>query len=111
MKYGFRYNLGLELATQEYIFAHAQQTNTPDAPRIPKIAHHFFDKYQIMYLVMERIKLQESPPDLEARIQKAIKWLSEVPLPSNYALGPLGRGNIRHNFFQGSEAPFIYRTS
>ena len=48
---------------------------------------------------MERIKLQESPPDLAARIQKAMK-LSEVPLPSNYALGPVGSGRIRHKFFK-----------
>ncbi|KIO05616.1 hypothetical protein M404DRAFT_999746 [Pisolithus tinctorius Marx 270] len=107
VKYGARRDLELELATQEFIFTHAQQTNAPDAPRIAKIVHHFVDKWT-MYLVMERIKLQESPPDLAARIQKAMKWLSEVPLPSNYALGPIGRGPIRHMFFKDFEAPFVF---
>ena len=61
-----------------------------------------------MYLVMERIKLQESPPDLAARIQKAVKWLSEVPLPSNHVLGPVGGGRIRHKFFKEFKAPFEF---
>lgn len=55
---------------------------------------------------MEGIKLQESPPDLAARVQKAMKWLSEVPLPSNHALGPVGGGRIRHRFFKDFKAPF-----
>ena len=107
VKYGSRSDLESELATHKYIFAHAQQTNTPDTPRIPQIVHHFVDQ-NAMYLVMERIKLQESPPDLAARKQKAIKWLTELPLPSNYALGPVGRGLIRHRFFNDSEAPFVF---
>ena len=110
VKYGHQRDLEPELATREYIFAHAQQTNTPDAPRIPQILHRFVDQ-RTLYLVMERIKLQESPPDLPARIQKAIKWLSEIPLPSNYALGPVGRGIIRHRFFKDGEAPLFSRTS
>ena len=82
----------------------------PDAPRIARIVHHFVDQ-RTMYLVMERIKLQESPPDLAARAQKAVKWLSEVPLPPNYALGPVGGGRIRHKFFKEFKAPFESRTS
>lgn len=61
-----------------------------------------------MYLVIERIKLQESPPDLPARIQKAMKWLSEVPLSStNHALVPVGGGCIYHKFFKEFKAPFV----
>ncbi|KJA22694.1 hypothetical protein HYPSUDRAFT_40793 [Hypholoma sublateritium FD-334 SS-4] len=61
-----------------------------------------------MYLVMERIRLQESPPDLDARIQKAMKWLSEVPPLSDQPLGPIGGGCIRHKFFKESKAPFVF---
>jgi hypothetical protein len=89
VKFGAQRDLEPERATQEFIFNHAQQPQSPDPPRISKIVHHFVDE-TTMYLVMERIKLQESPPDLAARIQEAIKWLSEVPLPSNPTLGPVG---------------------
>ncbi|KIM51729.1 hypothetical protein SCLCIDRAFT_18312 [Scleroderma citrinum Foug A] len=74
VKHGVRRDLEPERATQEFIFAHS---NTPDAPRIARIVHHFVDQ-RTMYLVMERIKLQESPPDLLARAQKAVKWLLEL---------------------------------
>ena len=104
VKYGARRDLEPELATQGFIF---NQTKTSDAPRIAQIVHHFVDQ-RTMYLVMGRIKLQESPPSLAARIQKAMKWLSEVPLPSNYALGPVGRGRIRHKFFKDFKAPFVF---
>ena len=104
VKYGTLRDLKPELATQEFIFNHAQQPQTPVPPRIAKILYHFFDE-RTMYLVMERIALQESPPDL-ARIQEAIKWLSEVPLPSNPTLGPVGGGCIRHRFFKDFKAPF-----
>ena len=104
VKYGTLRDLEPELATQEFIFNYAQQPQTPVPPRIAKILYHFFDE-RTMYLVMERIALQESPPDL-ARIQEAIKWLSEVPLPSNPTLGPVGGGCIRHRFFKDFKAPF-----
>ncbi len=98
----------LSAQTQEYIFAHAQQSNnTPDAPRIARIIHHFVDNCT-MYLVMERINLQEFPLDLAARTQKAVKWLSEVPLPSNHTLGPVGGGHIRHKLFKNFTAPFDF---
>ncbi|KAH8986802.1 hypothetical protein EDB86DRAFT_2224657 [Lactarius hatsudake] len=103
VKYGNPKDLGPEPATQESIFNHAQQPQTPVPPRIAKILHHFVDDEATMYLVMERINLQVSPPDLATRIQEAIKWLSEVPLPSNPTLGPAGGGPIRHRFFK---APF-----
>ncbi|KAH9169783.1 hypothetical protein EDB89DRAFT_1982495 [Lactarius sanguifluus] len=106
VKYGTREDLEPELATQEFIFNHAQQPQTPVPPRIAKILHHFVDDEVTMYLVMEHINLQVSPPDLATRIQEAIKWLSEVPLPSNPTLGPAGGGPIRHGFFKDFKAPF-----
>ncbi|KAH8979489.1 hypothetical protein EDB86DRAFT_2814548 [Lactarius hatsudake] len=106
VKYGNPKDLEPEPATQESIFNHAQQPQTPVPPRIAKILHHFVDDEATMYLVMERINLQVSPPDLATRIQEAIKWLSEVPLPSNPTLGPAGGGPIRHRFFKDFEAPF-----
>ncbi|KAH9058924.1 hypothetical protein EDB83DRAFT_2610973 [Lactarius deliciosus] len=87
VKYGNPKDLEPELATQEFIFNHAQQPQTPVPPRIAKILHHFVDDEATMYLVMERINLQ-------------------VPLPSNPTLGPAGGGPIRHRFFKDFEAPF-----
>jgi hypothetical protein len=107
VKYGAQRDLEPELATQEYIFTYARQSKTPDAPRIAKIVHHFVDQ-RTMYLVMEHIKLQESPPDLVARIPKTMKWLSKVPLASNPMLGPVGAGCICHRFFKNSKAPFDF---
>ena len=77
-----------------------------DHPRIAKILHHFVDQ-RIMYLVMDRINLQVSPPDLAARIQEATKWPSELPLPSNHTLGPVGHSRIRHKLKE-FEAPSIF---
>ena len=37
VKYGTPEDLKPELATQEYIFAHAQQSDTPDASRVAKL--------------------------------------------------------------------------
>ncbi|KAG5634635.1 hypothetical protein H0H81_001317 [Sphagnurus paluster] len=111
VKFGYQRDLEPERATQEFFFNHAQaqqpQTSTPRPPCIAKIVHHFVEKYT-MYLVMERIKLQESPPDLAARIHEAMKWLSEVPPPPNSTLGPVGGGPIRHKFFQEFVAPFTF---
>ena len=107
VKYGDVKYIEPELATQEYLFHHAQQPQTPEPPRIAKIVHHFVYE-NTMYLVMERIKLQVSPPDLETKIQGAIEWLSKVPPPSNPKLGPVGGGLIRHKFFKDHEAPFIF---
>src|SRR6266404_5293728 len=37
-----------------------------------------------------------------------MKWLLEVPPPSNNALGPIGRGHIHHRFFKEFKAPFVF---
>ncbi|KAG6851778.1 hypothetical protein C0991_006225 [Blastosporella zonata] len=103
VKYGTPTDLEPETAMQEFIFNHAQQ---PQTPRIARIVHHFVDEWT-MYLVMERITLQKSPPDL-AKVEEAVRWLSEVPLPSNPMLGPVGGGRIRHKFFKDYIAPFNF---
>lgn len=108
VKYGARRDLEPELATQKYIFAHAQRSTTDaDAPRIARIVHHFVDQ-GTMYVVMEHIALQDSPPDLDVRIHKAMKWLSEVPPLSGQPLGPVGGGRIHHKFFKEYKAPFVF---
>lgn len=107
VKFGSVRDVEPERATQDYLFNHAQQCQSQDTPRIAKILHHFVDDDRCnMYLVMESIQLQESPPDLVERIQKALVWLSEVPLPPNQTLGPVGGGRIHHKFFKNSQAPF-----
>lgn len=105
VKYGAAKDLEPELVTQEYLFRCAQRPQTPEPPRIAQIVHYFVHQ-DTMYLVMERIKLQESPPDLVMRIQGAVEWLSKVPPPSDLKLGPVGGGPIRHRFFKDSIAPF-----
>ena len=104
VKYGAAKDLIPELATQEYLYAYAQQ---PQTPRIARIVLHFVDQ-NTMYLVMERIELQTFPPDLAKRIQETVEWLSNVPLPPNLSLGPVGGGVIRHKFFKDWKAPFIF---
>jgi hypothetical protein len=104
------YRACVHIGTDYFVKYGAQrdlEPETPDAPRIAKIVHHFVDQ-RTMYLVMEHIKLQESPPDLVARIPKTMKWLSKVPLPSNPTLGPVGAGRICHRFFKNSKAPFDF---
>ena len=75
MKYAAKRDLEPELAIHEYIFTCAQHSKSPDAPRIDKIVlvDHFVDQ-RTKYLVMEHIKLQESPPDLAGRIAKTMKY-------------------------------------
>ncbi|KIK20264.1 hypothetical protein PISMIDRAFT_682436 [Pisolithus microcarpus 441] len=107
VKYGAAHDLEPERATQEYFYQHAQQPQTPEPPRIAKIVHHFIHQHT-MYLVMERIELQVSPPDLAKRIQGAVEWLANVPPPPNSKLGPVGGGFIRHKFFKDHEAPFEF---
>ncbi|KAI6012185.1 hypothetical protein PISMIDRAFT_104192 [Pisolithus microcarpus 441] len=107
VKYGAAQDLEPELAIQEYFYQHAQQPQTPEPPRIAKIIHHFIHQHT-MYLVMERIELQVSPPDLAKRIQGAVEWLANVPPPPNSTLGPVGGGVIRHSFFKDREAPFEF---
>ncbi|CAA7271821.1 unnamed protein product [Cyclocybe aegerita] len=60
------------------------------------------------YVVMELVKLVESPPNLDTRIVDAIKWLATVPAPPGHLLGPLGGGCIRHSFFADGETPEPY---
>ncbi|KAI6021854.1 hypothetical protein PISMIDRAFT_690681 [Pisolithus microcarpus 441] len=107
VKYGAAQDLEPELTTQEYFYQHAQRPQTPEPPRIAKTVHHFIHQHT-MYLVMERIELQVSPPDLAKRIQGAVEWLANVPPPPNSKLGPVGGGVIRHKFFKDHEAPFEF---
>ncbi|KAI6006866.1 hypothetical protein EDD15DRAFT_2394117 [Pisolithus albus] len=107
VKYGNAKDLEPERATQEYFYQYTQQPQTPEPPRIAKIVHHFIHQHT-MYLVMERIELQVSPPDLAKRIQGAVEWLANVPPPPNSKLGPVGGGFIRHRFFKDYKAPFEF---
>lgn len=94
-----------EIVTQMYISKYAE--DTPGTPRIPKIIHHFRDQ-QLMYLVMEYIKLADDPPDISERTTEALRWLSEVPAPPDHVVGPLGGGIIRHSFFKDYRAPLLF---
>ena len=88
VKYGAAKNLEPELATQEYLFHHAQQSQTPETPRIAKIVHHF---------------VYQKTPDLATRIQGAIEWLSKVPPPSN----PRRHYSLPHHYHLRHHLPVV----
>ncbi|KAG8758370.1 hypothetical protein FRC11_003771, partial [Ceratobasidium sp. 423] len=104
VKFGNHTDLLPEIATQMYIFEHA--TSDPDAPRIPKVVHHFKSGCTT-YLVMEYITLMPTPPDMIARTTAALVWLARVPA-DNHVIGPLGDGHIRHRFFKDYRAPLRF---
>ncbi|KAJ3511202.1 hypothetical protein NLJ89_g4239 [Agrocybe chaxingu] len=106
VKYDDKESLWPQIATQLYIYNYAE--SQADTPRIPKVIHHFEGDQGRAYLVMEYIKLTDSPPDLHERTAEALRWLSGVPAPPNHVIGPLGGGCIRHSFFKDNEAPLLF---
>ncbi|CAA7268184.1 unnamed protein product [Cyclocybe aegerita] len=106
VKYNNKKALWPEIATQLYISNYAE--SQADAPRIAKVIHHFEGDQGTAYLVMEYIKLADSPPDLHERTAEALKWLLGVPAPPNHVIGPLGGGRIRHRFFKDYKAPLLF---
>ncbi|KAH6906519.1 hypothetical protein BKA70DRAFT_1287873 [Coprinopsis sp. MPI-PUGE-AT-0042] len=99
VKYGDPMTLASYIQTRSYLYNAQQQTNKP---RIHQLVHHFDNGQGTAFVVLEAIKLAESPPDLDERIRDAITWLSG---------GPLGGGFIRHRFFKFEEGraplPFV----
>ena len=106
VKFGHYEIIWPQIATQLYISDYAE--SQADAPRIPKVLHHFQGDRRRTYFVMEYITLTDSPPDLYERAGEALKWLSSVPAPPNHVIGPLGGGCIRHRFFKDDEAPLLF---
>ena len=106
VKYDDHETLWPQIATQLYISNYAE--SRIDAPRVPKVIHHFRGDQRRAYLVMEYIKLIDSPPALHERTAAALKWLSGVPAPPKHVMGPLGGGYIRHRFFKDYEAPLLF---
>lgn len=110
VKYGDYEALWPEIQTQLHVAAYAESLEYASRPRIPKVLHYFEKEKERAYLVMERIKLSHSPPDLPGRMPEAITWLATVPAPNGHVLGPLGGGHIRHSFFKNYTAPFHFRS-
>lgn len=65
VKFGHYEAIWPQIATQSYISTYAE--SQPDAPRIPRVIHHFQGDRKETYFVMEYIKLMGSPPDLDER--------------------------------------------
>ena len=108
VKFGDPQTLLPEVTTQQYIWNHARAHPTkPGRPRIPEVRYHFIHQ-QTMYMVVEFIKLVNSPPDINQRRAVALRWLSEVPLPPNHVIGPLAGGRICHQFFKDYIAPLDF---
>ena len=108
VKFGDPQTLLPEVTTQQYIWDHARAHPTkPGRPRIPEVRYHFIHQ-QTMYMVVEFIKLVNSPPDINQRRAVALSWLSEVPLPPNHVIGPLAGGRICHQFFKDYKAPLDF---
>ena len=110
VKYGDYEALWPEIQTQLHVAAYAESLEYASRPRIPKVLHYFEKEKERAYLVMERIKLSHSPPDLPGRMPEAITWLATVPAPDGHVLGPLGGGRICHSFFKNYTAPFHFRS-
>lgn len=112
VKFGNYETLWPEIQTHLYVAAYAESLEYTSRPRIPKVLHYFSKKKEARraYLVMERIKLSHSPPDLPQRMLEAITWLATVPAPYGHVIGPLGGGRICHRFFKDCKAPFHFRS-
>ncbi|KAJ3515221.1 hypothetical protein NLJ89_g1900 [Agrocybe chaxingu] len=109
VKYGDSMAMVSQIETRSHLSMHLSTAKGgPDKPRTPELISHFDDGQGTTYLVMELVKLVESPPELDTRIVDAIKWLATVPAPPGHLLGPLGCGCIRHSFFADGEAPEPY---
>ena len=107
VKYDSYKTLQPQIATQSYISHYAE--SQADAPRIPKVIHHFEGDQGRGYFVMEYIKLSDpSPSDLPERAAEAVKWLAGVPAPPEHVMGPLGPGLIRHGLFKDYKAPLLF---
>lgn len=102
VKYGDPETLASYTVTQSFLYSQSNKL------RIPKLIHQFDNGQGTSYVVLEHIKLVESPDDLDERIVDAVKWLLGVQAPSDHQLGPLGGGCIRHAFFESSEAPLPF---
>ncbi|KAI6015931.1 hypothetical protein BKA83DRAFT_2061830 [Pisolithus microcarpus] len=89
-----------EIQTQLHVAAYAEFLADTSRPRIAKVFHYFERNKEETYLVMERVELGHSPPDLPERMLDAITWLATVPAPDGHVPGPLGGGRIRHGFFK-----------
>jgi hypothetical protein len=110
VKYGDYDSLWPEIQTQLYVSAYAESLEYTSRPRIPKVLHYFEKEKVWAYLVMERIKLSHSDPDLPQRMLEAVTWLATVPAPDGHVLGPLGGGRIRHRLFKDYTAPFHFQS-
>ena len=109
IKFGDYKTLWPEIQTHRYVAASAESLADTSRPRIPKVLHHF-ERKERAYLVLEKIELSHSPPDLPKRMLEAITWLAMVPAPEGHVLGPLGDGRIRHGFFKDNIAPFHFQS-
>lgn len=105
VKYGDEDILATEATTQRYISAYATAT-VPGTPRVPKVLSYFTHQ-DTAYLVSEYVKLSGSPLD-PSSTAAALKWLADVPLPSDHIFGPLGGGPFSHPFFKNHTAPLNF---
>ncbi|TRM57795.1 hypothetical protein BD626DRAFT_634509 [Schizophyllum amplum] len=108
VKYDDPTRLVCDVKTRSLLSSTEQQANKP---RIPELIHHFDNGQGITYVVLEHVKLAESPADLAERTALAVTWLSGVQAPPDHRLGPLGGGCIRHIFFESMEAPLPFASA
>ncbi|TRM57124.1 hypothetical protein BD626DRAFT_635089 [Schizophyllum amplum] len=75
VKYGEPTRLVCDVKTRSLLSSTEQQANKP---RIPELIHHFDNGQETTYVVLERVKLAESPAELAEKITLASM---EAPLP------------------------------
>ena len=66
IKFGDYKTLWPEIQTHRYVSAFAESLADTSKPRISKVLHHF-ERKERGYLVLEKIELSHSPPDLPKR--------------------------------------------
>ena len=111
VKFGSYKSMYPQYVTQKYISQFAAMD--PDAPHIPEVYHFFTESltpdFQMAYLVMERLELvPTSDQDLSQRAAQALRWLHNLPVPAEAAIGSLGGGRAMHVLFKNYTAPLHF---
>lgn len=109
-----------EARTQDYVYRHAFRADASTAApriRVPQV-YLAFRRGWSSYIVMDYVPLPtvedwlvQHPEDaatIRPLITSAVGWITNLPLPRDGFLGPVGGGIAKHIFFQDFEAPFPF---
>ncbi|KIY70345.1 hypothetical protein CYLTODRAFT_419822 [Cylindrobasidium torrendii FP15055 ss-10] len=107
IKFGEYTTFDSEAMTLKYLADLAAQD--PEAPRVPRVHHYFYEHGGMAYVVMEYIPLVEVPFEVRAKAAaQAVLWMRSIPVPEDVVLGPKGGGPAYHVVFKTAKAPRCY---